>query len=103
MVVLANQLVQLVVHVTADGSTVLFDLGDVSYRVIDIAVSGVVAVGYRIDQMGACIGSTAAWGGRQKNSTGGFYKALRGAQRVLSTSTPVESEVYLEHTTKRRE
>ena len=63
MVVLANQLVQLVVHVTADVSTVLFDLGDVSYRIIDIAVGGVVAVGYRIDQMGACIGSTALPGG----------------------------------------
>ena len=42
---------------------VLFDCCDVPYRIIDIAVGGVVAVGYRIDQMGACIGSTAAWGG----------------------------------------
>lgn len=86
MVVLTNQLVQLVIHITTDGSTVLFDLGDVPYRIIGVAVGGVVAVGYRIDQMGACIGSTAAcqvgisFG--QQDRTVGFDDALGGQSAI---------------------
>ena len=53
---------------------VLFDCGDVPYRIIDIAVGGVVAVGYRIDQMGACIGSTAAWGVDRRTELEDFTK-----------------------------
>ena len=86
VIILANQLVQLVIHVTADGGTVLFDLGDVSYRIIGIAIGGIVAVGYRTDQMGTCIGAAATGqigiGFGQQNCTGGFENALRGEHRT---------------------
>lgn len=59
VVVLPGHLVQLVIHVVTNNSTVLFDRGDVSCRIIGIAIGGVVAVGYRTDEMGACIGTTA--------------------------------------------
>ena len=41
VIILTNQLVQLVVHVDTDGGAVLFDLGDVPYRVVGIAVGAV--------------------------------------------------------------
>ena len=86
MVVLANQLVQLVIHVTADGGTVLFDLGDVPYRIIGVAIRGVVTVGYGTDEMGACVCSAAtgqigiSFG--QPDRTGGFDDALRSQSAV---------------------
>ena len=86
MVVLANQLVQLVIHITADGGTVLFDRGDVPYRIVGVAIRGVVAVGYRTDEMGACIGTAATGqigiGFGQQDRPGGFNDALRGQSAI---------------------
>ena len=59
MVVLANQLVQLVIHVTADGGTVLSDCGNIAYRIVGVTVRSVVAVSYGANQMSACIGTAA--------------------------------------------
>ena len=86
VVVLTGHLVQLVVHVAADGGTILFDRGDVPYRVVGIAVGGVVAVSNGTDEMGACIGSAAtcqvgiSFG--QQNCAGGFDDALRGESAI---------------------
>lgn len=86
MVVLANQLVQLVIHVAADGGTVLFDLGDVSYRIVGVAIRGVVTVGYGTDEMGACVCSAATGqigiGFGQQDRPGGFDDAFRGEHRT---------------------
>ena len=46
VVIFAGQLVQLVIHVATDGGTVLFDLGDVPYRIVGVTVRSVVAVSY---------------------------------------------------------
>ena len=82
VVIFEGQLVQLVVHIATDGGTILFDLGDVPYRIVGVAIRGVVAVGYRTDQMGACIGSAATCqvgiGFGQQSCAGGFDNALRG-------------------------
>ena len=42
--VLTNQLVQLVIHEATDSSPVLFDLGDITYHIVGIAIGDVVAI-----------------------------------------------------------
>lgn len=79
VVVLPDHLVQLVIHVATNNSTVLFDLGDVPYRIIRVAISGVVTISHGSDQMGTCTGSAAACqvgiGFGQQGYAGGFDAA----------------------------
>ena len=60
---------------------VLFDCCDVPYRIIDIAVGGVVTVGYGTDEMDACVCSAATRragiGFGQRDRTDEFDNTLR--------------------------
>ena len=86
VVIFAGQLVQLVIHVATDGGAILFDLGDVPYRIVGVAIRSIVVIGYGPDQMGACVGSAAtrqvgiSFG--QQDRPGGFGNALRGQSAV---------------------
>ena len=46
VVVLPGHLVQLSVHVAADGGTVLFDIGDIPYRIISVVIRSIAAASY---------------------------------------------------------